>query len=631
MRKRWLPLIILIAAAFLRLLTLPQYPPGVEHDEVAEFLIAEGIWHGQHALFFADAYGQEPLFLYLVAGSVRLFGAHVLALRWVAAMVGLLTVAAGMRWAGRMFGRTAAVWTAAGLAVAFWPVFWSRVGLRGMLLPLFLLLGADALWHSLKAPRQAYWAGLWLGLSAYTYSAVRALPVFLCVWGLYLLLFCRGWLRNSWKVWMHACVVALVVAAPIIGYLWLNPTVQYRVQEVNAPLAALAQGNVGPLADNIPAVLGMFFVRGDPSCRNNLPGRPVFAEPAWAILFCLGLAVALARFRDPRYGFVLLWLGAFLTPTWATSEAPNFVRSLGALPAIMVLPGIGAVWLESQARQRFSWRHWGLAAFLLVFVVNAGLTFRDYFVRWAEIDEVHFVWQSDLAAIADYLKASPVPEAVILGGLSPNSMDDPSWRLLTYPQALPARWVDPGSPLGAGGALVVPEAGGRLLVPDIVPVAGELQAFMAQSGAQRVEHLHFTEYRLPLPAHAADEQGEAFAGGVRWLAVQPGQSQVAPGSTLSLLSLWEVVTPSASARKIFVHLVDAGGESLAQHDGLDAPLQFLEPGDRIVQLHRLHIPDDAPEGIYTLRIGLYDESTGQRYLTSRGEEFITPLTLQVTP
>ena len=48
---------VLLLAALLRLWALGDVPPGLEHDEVANWLIARDILSGQHALYFTAAYG----------------------------------------------------------------------------------------------------------------------------------------------------------------------------------------------------------------------------------------------------------------------------------------------------------------------------------------------------------------------------------------------------------------------------------------------------------------------------------------------------------------------------------------------------------------------------------------------
>lgn len=67
---------------------------------------------------------------------------------------------------------------------------------------------------------------------------------------------------------------------------------------------------------------------------------------------------------------------------------------------------------------------------------------------------------------------------------------------------------------------------------------------------------------------------------------------------------------------VFAHLVDAAGDQVAGYDqpltGGYYPSGLWEAGERIVHRHRLPIPPRLPDGVYTVRVGLYDPQTGQR-------------------
>lgn len=642
-RRGWLLLVILFLAAALRYGGLVDVPPGVEHDEVAEVLIAEQILDGQHALFFEEAYGQEPLFMYLVAGALPLLGRNVLALRFVSASVGLLTVAAGIRLTRHLFGCRAAVIAAAGLGWMLWPVFWSRVGLRGMLLPLTLCLGLDALWLACSAEgtngRFGLIAGFWLGLSAYTYSASRGVPLLVIGWvGLLGLLDPRR-LRRRWRAIALACLVGTLVALPLIVTIARNEVIQARVQEVNAPLNALREGDVGPVLANVPRILGMVTVRGDATVRNNLPNRPVFPGPVWGGLFYLGLVVALLRPRDARSLLLFAWVGAMVAPSVVTIEAPNFVRTLGAMPAVMILPAIGSDWLLRRLELlrhletwkaellRVGWILIGAAA-----IVNLGWTGWDYFVRWPEIPETQFVWQTDLRDVAAWLDARPDLTDVTVGGLSNTSLDEPSLQLMLNRQDLRSRWCDPGSPLSAGGGLLIPNEGGWLVVPTIVPLDADLLDMIGARWAagEPLAVQRFTAYPLQRTGGERNELNAAFSGGASLTAVSmPDADRFVPGATVSLISRWVAGEEVAPASKIFVHLVDGEGAVRDQHDGLDCPSRFWRAGDLIIQRHDLQLPDDLPPGRYAVRIGMYDQETLAPYPLSDGSSYYELTTVDV--
>ena len=117
-RSRFLLLVIVLLAAFLRLWQLDSFPPGLYHDEAYYGMDALSLvqgktfpqfyegWelyaqeaHGENPpepthwpLFFEGNYGREPLHVYLVALSIMLFGPTPFAIRLVPALSGVLAV-----------------------------------------------------------------------------------------------------------------------------------------------------------------------------------------------------------------------------------------------------------------------------------------------------------------------------------------------------------------------------------------------------------------------------------------------------------------------------------------------------------------------------------------------------------
>ena len=81
-RQRSLMVLLLLLGAALRLSGLNNgSPPGLEHDEVANWLIDQGILAGQHGVYFTAAYGHEAGFHYWQTLFVGLLGDNALALR----------------------------------------------------------------------------------------------------------------------------------------------------------------------------------------------------------------------------------------------------------------------------------------------------------------------------------------------------------------------------------------------------------------------------------------------------------------------------------------------------------------------------------------------------------------------
>jgi 4-amino-4-deoxy-L-arabinose transferase-like glycosyltransferase len=632
-------IIVLLVAFFFRTYELAGLGLGLEHDEVAEWQIANSIRHGENALFFKEAYGQEPLFLYLMAGSTALIGDNVIGVRFTSVFVAMLTLAAVYRLLRRMFSPTVALIAVAFMAIALWPVFWGRVALRAMTLPLVICLAFDFLWRGLTGTIRNQQstisnpfiiAGLFFGLSAYTYLSSRALPILLAAFTVYLALFARDRMRGRWRGLFASYLIGGLIALPLVITLLTNPDLQFRVSEVSGPLDKAMQGDWSEVGANVNQAIGMFTVKGDNTVRDNWPDRPVFPEPIGAMLFGAGVLISLSRFRQPRYVLALLWIGAMLIPTIVTTGAPNFTRTLGALPMVFAMPGIAVDWALFWLPRFMPVRNFatmsrvtgmiGSAALIGVLGVNAASTYDDYFIKWPTHPETQFVFQADFAAIARDIDVSAVSK-VYVGGLSNDSLDDPSLYLLRQHKDVHVGWFDSGSPISSGGALMGWFTGGPLTyIPSIVPVSPLLLPDLDNSRC--IETLatdHYRRYQSTcngtsgiLPTARAFEDTAIFIG------ASDGVTQtLRPGETRQFVTRWRAVDPIENPRRIFVHLVDpATGKIIAQHDGLDAPTKFWQAGDEIAQIHTLHIPDDAPPATYEIWLGLYDPATGVRVLQS---------------
>ncbi len=648
---------LLLLAFFFRTYELTGLGLGIEHDEVAEWLIADGIRHGQHALFFKEAYGQEPLFLYLMAGSISLFGDNVFAIRFTSVFVAMLTLAASYRLLRRMFSPTVALVALAGMSIALWPVFWGRVGLRAMTLPLVLALGFDWLWRGLvntnegererekerrrereyggfplalrpsvpPSLRPFILAGIFFGLSAYTYLSSRALPILLMLFTAYLAVFARRKMTGKWRGLFACFIIAGLIALPLVITLLTQPDLQFRVSEVSGPLDKALQGDSTEIAQNIGRAFGMFTSQGDSTVRDNWPNRPVFPEMMGQWLFLGGVIVAFTRLRQPRYVLALLWIGVLLVPTIVTTGAPNFTRTLGALPMVFAMPGIAVEALLFWAPRLFPLQMYDrvvrvtnvliVAGLIIVLGVNAVSTYEDYFIKWPQHPETQFVFQADFAAIARDIDASDVMD-VSVGGLSNDTMDDPSLYLLRQRKDVRVRWFDSGSPISSGGALIIPNAMGSVYIPKIVPMAAGFELWNA--GCESTELYRRCRFEVPLRVEG-QSPGAEFGESAGLVSHAVSNKPVRAGEQLQVGTFWRALSNPQAYVRIFMHLIDPSTERIiAQHDGLDAPMRFWHKGDAITQMHLLSIPADTPAGKYELRLGLYNPETSQRLLLVNG-------------
>lgn len=86
-----------------------------------------------------------------------------------------------------------------------------------------------------------------------------------------------------------------------------------------------------------------------------------------------------------------------------------------------------------------------------------------------------------------------------------------------------------------------------------------------------------------------------------------------PEQELLLRVTWQPLHTFEENWKVFVHLVDARGNVLAQFDGYpregDYPTSEWIPGELIPDTYSLRLPPDAPPGPYRVYLGLYNEAT----------------------
>lgn len=609
------PAVILLVGAMLRLVGLTDL--GLAHDEVAHWLIDRAILAGQHSPYFAEAYGHEAGFHYLEALSLALLGDNPLALRLPAALTGMLGLAVSYALLRRLFGPRPALLALAWLSVTFWPVFYSRLALRAISLPLTAGLAGLYFWQGLHHPRRRAWvlAGLWGGLSLYTYLASRALPFFFLGFLLYLALAHRSQLRRAGRgLWLFGAVYSLV-ALPLVIYLQTHPGAEFRVGEVDAPLEALRQGDLLPILVNAWRIVGAFGWSGDPLWRQNVAGAPIF-DPLTALLFYLGVGLALRR-RQQQDWFVLLWAAASIIPSLVTVDAPSTIRMILLLPVVGIFPAqvihslmglsTGSVDLSPAWRRQV-----GIIVVGLALLLSLGRTLAFTWRVWPTNEEVRFVWQEALTEVARYLDSVADATPVAILGWSPDSMDPPTLALSLQRADLSLRFFGHERPMPMDVLIAPASADGQARVtrPANRPFAAALESRLAAAG--RVEareafvlyHVQTTALQPQIPLDVSWGQELRLLG-------------YDPIAESGLVTYWVVERPAAAPRSVFVHVVDEAGQVIAQSDGLEAPSEYWQPGDVMLKLHHLPLAAGAE-----VRLGVYNPQTQERLTTPAGADFL---------
>ncbi|MCS6800337.1 MAG: glycosyltransferase family 39 protein [Chloroflexota bacterium] len=655
---RALLVVILLGAALLRFWDFGTTPPGLHYDEAYNGLDALDVLVTGPKLFFEGNTGREPSLNNLLALSVAVFGRESYALRLPAAALGLLTVAATFALARTMFrplgpgAVRVALIAAALLAVSHWQVDINRLSLRVNTMPLALAVAFFLLWRAARGrpQRLGAWlaAGAAFGLVGYTYISARILPAFAAALGAAEALLrprdpawpsagktLVGWLR-SWRFWPWLGAAAAVVA-PLAIFYALHPDLFLgRATYVSALGPSGGSDRLAALGESLLYNLAMFGHEGDWNWRHNLPGKPVFAPPLYA-LFLLGVAVSLFRLRQGPYLLLLVWTAAMLLPgIVATDEYPHYTRVMGIVPAVFLFPALGAeAIIQGAARllRRPATSALAAAPFLVLAAWNGAATAHDYFAIWRHEDDVYYAFHAEAADAARLMnRLGDDPDRVFL--LPYNFRLAPDFRARTvdflYTGRAPYHFVrveEASLPAGLPGlvgtareAVLFHWKGGDL--GDADPKG--LTAFLLARGGKKVaeeEHPGFSVRRFqidrPLPAalFAGERPSEARFGD--WLALRGW----AAGSEPSDGSLWAVFRWETLARppgdfSFSLQVTAPDGTPYAQADGPLLsndlfPTSRWRPGLPAATYVTLDGRPHPPPGEYRLRLVVYELATGR--------------------
>ena len=635
---------VTLIAAFFRLYKLDLVPPGLQHDEIFKAKGALRILDGTLLVFSEPNAGELPLFMYLVALSFRLLGKNLLAIRLAAVTCGLTGILISWLLARELFGRWVGLLSAAFLAVSFWHVFDSRVGLEPITVPLMATLSFYLLWLGLHQGGYVFFAlaGLCLGLSVYTYQSGILVPVTALLLVFYLLAVDRKLVRKNLKGLGLLSVIALLVFAPLGHYVLTHPqTSLSRVGQLSHHLGLLLSGDPRPvLADGLK-VAGMFSGQGDPEWRYNVAGRPVF-DWITATAFYAGLLICVLRVQQPQYGWLLIWLPVNLLASAVTPPSPSSLRALGAIVPIYIMPALAIVTLGQWAashKKKVGAYGIGLATVALL-ACTAASTYRDYFVTWAQNEEVRRIYRADLAEVARYLANQGEGGVVCISAQFAADLDQEAFYF-ALGRGMAVKWFNGRS------ALIFPTGTSPGDVTYIFPATSLLDEEMlkrffghltpVKKALDPQGRLVFLAYRLgasemnALRSVQPQHPLEANLGGQLELLGYDLPASVQAGQTVRLVLYYHIPSELGGRRhySFFAHLVDRRDYLWGQQDAFGYPTSNWQGGDMAVQWLDVSVPPDAPPRGYYLKVGLYDQERGQPFpiLDEGGSPVATALSL----
>ncbi|CAG0941992.1 hypothetical protein ANRL1_00773 [Anaerolineae bacterium] len=420
---------ILALAAFLRFYRLDAIPPGLNQDEAFNLLDVLNVLRGQFSIFFPANTGREPLWFYLNTATVAFFGANAFALRFSAALIGTVTVALVFGFARDVFRSTQVAALASLLtAISVWHIFFSRYGLRIILAVPLTLLALWWFWRGLtrcKNTRRYFaLAGVGTSLAVYTYLSCRLLPFVLILLTAFAMLTNRARARAYFIGLAITGIVALLIFLPLGIYFVAHPD-DFIGHTANLSILdpRVNGGDIlRALWNSTIAVAGMFLGIGDHEAYRNIPNRPVF-DPFIGAFFIVGIVAMLVTMFARRSSFeervraflIAAWFAFFMLSSITSDDAPSFLRTLPAVPAVMMLAawGVSEVWNRLRGIRL---RRLVAGAFAVLVCIGAIIGARDYFV-FGESGVAYFAFDTHVADTANWITAQALSSQVYLAPL----------------------------------------------------------------------------------------------------------------------------------------------------------------------------------------------------------------------
>lgn len=390
--KKYILILILLAASFLRLWKISYVPVSLFGDEVdlgyqAYSVLKTGKdYYGNFMPihFHSLAEWRTPLYLYSAVPTVAIFGVSPLGVRLPAAIFGILGV-----WILYILikeiskNENLGLVSAALLAISPWHIQYSRAGFEVTLLLLLLLLGLLFFFKSLTKGKFLWLSVLFLALTPWVYSTAKLFTPILMFF--LLIAHWKNIFSLSKKNLISALIALLVVGGPIVwgtlfgggsqrfDYIGIftDPTMESEVGTARLN-DARARGETGSglnptLIDRVihnkftfvgnnllrnylkPFSFDFLFNNGDPNPRHSIHEMGEFYKIE-AIALIVGLVLFFAHSASSGQNAKIKWLMAFwilagVIPASLTRDGGNHAtRLILILPPLIFLISFG--WLE---------------------------------------------------------------------------------------------------------------------------------------------------------------------------------------------------------------------------------------------------------------------------------------------
>lgn len=369
-------------------------PAQMAPDEVEFARLAASLGRKSFTVYSSEATGHPTLYFYLILISFKIFGVSLFALRFPAALFGMLNgvifyLIAEEIFGIKKFGRYVNLpFISALIFITLrWHFNFARFSFEATFLLFLELISTFFIFHYLKEKKNLalFVSGLFAGLAFNSYTPRR---IFFLVPLLSFWLFGRKLkaalivqnLKKTAKLIIFI-IPFILFAAPLA--LTLSKVEDYRVSEefiFNASDLTLQEKYRGVIANAVNNI-NMLFYRGDMNGRHNYPGKPAL-NPILSFLLLAGFAKVYLRKKNIYDKFFLIYFAISLLPTIFThpSGNPNMLRTFTLIPVVVYFITNGFIYLELLLNKLFLKRY-TIMVLMCIIAVSSLYELRTYFIH----------------------------------------------------------------------------------------------------------------------------------------------------------------------------------------------------------------------------------------------------------
>ena len=415
--KKIIPIIILtIISAFFIFYRFVDIPKYLAYDEVEFTKLALSLQNKPYTPYSSLATGHSTLYFYIILLSLKTFGVNVFALRFPAAIFGILSVLMfylvikGLKNYAVPIGRQELRIKNYNslpflLAVIFltsrWFLNFSRFSFEATFL-LFLELVSI---YFLISKKSLFFSGLFAGFAFLSYTPGRIfflLPLSFLVFKLVNSLTRKQFDNKIIKQFLYFLIPFIIIITPLTNYLMNNKDTRIDQQFFLRNHEMTVNEKVNGLWSNISSTTLMLFTKGDMNGRHNYPGKPAL-NPILGILFIVGSVITMKSAfvkttADKQWSnnklfllyFLLSIFPALMTYPW---ENPNMLRTFTVIPSIVYFVGLTISQIIKKTKQKYLW------LIIIIIALSSFYELRTYFKYQSKVfnDSFEIKWPLDKA------------------------------------------------------------------------------------------------------------------------------------------------------------------------------------------------------------------------------------------